>query len=85
MNYVQTFVKVQMRFLQHDWTSIWGCTDCLLGHRILAKALRKLLWHSGYRKGLMAEFSHRSQKVISYQGSATHVPLQAARMIIRSV
>lgn len=33
----------------------------------------------------MAEFSHRSQKVISYQSFATHLPLQAARIIISRV
>lgn len=53
--------------------------------RILLNALRKLLWQSGYRSGLIAELSHRSQKVTSYQWCWMHRPLQAARMIISRV
>lgn len=68
-----------------DGLSSCGLTDCRLGQRILAKALRKLLWHSGYRKGLIAELSQRSQNVTSYQWCSIHMPLQAARMIMSKV
>lgn len=62
-----------------------GGVVCRLGQRILLKALRKLLWQSGYKNGLIAELSHRSQKVTSYQWCWMHRPLQAARMIISRV
>ncbi|TNN49017.1 hypothetical protein EYF80_040779 [Liparis tanakae] len=51
----------QQQFEQLRSTADRGVV-CRLGHRILLKALRKLLWQSGYRKGLIAELSHRSQK-----------------------
>lgn len=76
---------LQSDYHWQEGLSSCGRTDWRLGHKILAKARRKLLWQSGYRKGLMAEFSQRSQKVTSYQWCPTQVPLQAARMIMRSV